>query len=125
MSLIYSKELIQHAKELRTNMTRQERKLWYEFLKTYPIRFQRQKTIQQYIVDFYCHQARIAIELDGSQHYDPKIIEYDAKRTRQLNGLSVEILRFSNLDIERNFVGVCTVIHNKVQEKLNMSSNNW
>ena len=73
--------LTQKAKTLRKNMTKEERRLWYDFLRTYPVRFLRQKVIDNYIVDFYCHEARIIIELDGSQHYEPKIAEYDAQRT--------------------------------------------
>ncbi len=69
MSLEYNKKLIPRAKELRKNMTKQENHLWYDFLRIYPVRFQRQKTIDNYIADFYCHKAKLIIELDGSQHF--------------------------------------------------------
>ena len=83
-SLEYNKELIVLAKNLRKNMTKAERKLWYEFLKNYQVKFQRQKTIENYIVDFYCAKAKIVIELDGGGHYTPEQIECDQERTKVL-----------------------------------------
>ena len=80
----YNKENIPLAKTLRKNMTPWERKLWYEFLRSYPIRFQRQKTIGNYIVDFYCHRARLIVELDGSQHYEGKGLLKDKIRTERI-----------------------------------------
>lgn len=118
MSLPYKKKLIPRAKQLRKNMTKQERHLWYDFLSKYPIRFQRQKTIAGFIVDFYCHSAKLVIELDGSQHYTEEGLAYDEKRTEILNTYSLEVVRFSNREIDTNFEGVCTLIDNKVQAKL-------
>jgi len=83
----YNKNNIKLAKELRKNMTRQERKLWYEFLRNYEIKFQRQKAIGNYIVDFYCYRAGLIIELDGSGHYFDMQIEKDTKRTEELKNL--------------------------------------
>ena len=111
MSLPYKNKLIPRAKELRKNATRQENHLWYDFLRSYPVRFQRQKTIGSFIVDFYCHAAKLVIELDGSQHYTDQGVAYDEERSRALSKFGLTILRFSNLDIDRNFKGVCEAIH--------------
>lgn len=119
MSLKYNGNLIPRAKELRKNATRQENHLWYDFLRTYPVRFQRQKTIDRFIADFYCHKARLVIELDGSQHYTDEGLAYDEERTNVLNTYKLEVLRFSNLDIDRNFNGVCTIIDEKIKERMN------
>lgn len=110
MSLPYNKNLIIAAKELRKNMTPHEKKLWYQFLNKYPIRFQRQKTIGGFIADFYCHKARLVIELDGNQHYTKDGLEYDDERTKILNAYDVNVIRFSNYDIDNNFKNVCNEI---------------
>lgn len=85
MSLEYKKTLIDRAKELRKNLTPHERKLWYEFLSSYPVRFQRQKVINSYNADFYCAKAKLVIELDGGGHFEPDQMEYDEIRTSILN----------------------------------------
>jgi very-short-patch-repair endonuclease len=118
MSLDYNKKLIPRAKELRKNMTKQEKHLWYDYLAKYPVRFQRQKTIDNFIVDFYCHKAHLVIEVDGSQHYTEDGIVNDENRTKILNAYSIDVLRFSNFDIERNFEGVCRKIDKTVKESL-------
>ena len=110
----YNRANIPLAKNLRHNMTLWERKLWYDFLRQYPIRFQRQKAIGDYIVDFYCAKARLVIELDGSGHYTPEEAEKDTRRTEALNRMNLTVLRFSNLDIDQNFSGVCTYIDRAV-----------
>ena len=118
MSLPYQKKLIPQAKTLRKEMTPQERHLWYDFLKNHPVRFQRQKTIGRWIVDFYCHAAKLAVELDGSQHYvDVHQHNRDAERTLYLNAMSVEIMRFPNACIDRDFVSVCNAIDRRIKEK--------
>ncbi len=106
----YNKDFIPLAKELRKNMTPWERKLWYNFLKTYPLRFQRQKVIGNYIVDFYCAKARLVVELDGGGHFATEQAEKDAVRTRALESMNLIVLRICNLDIDRNFKGVCEYI---------------
>ena len=106
----YNKSNITLAKTLRNNMTPWERKLWYEFLSTYPIRFQRQKAIGNYIVDFYCAKGRLVIELDGSGHYEPEQAQTDADRTKSLEAMNLKVIRFSNNDIIQNFNGVCEYI---------------
>ena len=100
-------KLLQNARNLRKNMTKEERHLWYDFLRSYPIRFRRQEIIGDYIADFYCSDAALVIELDGSQHYGEHGAASDRKRTEVLEGLGLTVLRFSNLDVQRNFRGVC------------------
>lgn len=116
MSLPYQKELIPLAKQLRKDQTPWERKLWYDFLRRCPYRFQRQKTIGPYIVDFYCCKAKLIVELDGGQHMLPERQDYDHRRTVYLEKQGLRVLRFSNLDIVRNFSGVCQVILGSLSE---------
>ena len=106
----YNKENISLAKTLRKNMTPWERKLWYEFLRDYPIRFQRQKAIGNYIVDFYCAKTGLVIELDGGGHYTMEQTEKDNLRTKDLESMKLTVIRICNLDIDRNFRGVCEYI---------------
>ena len=106
------------GQELRRNLTKEERHLWYDFLKTYPVQFRRQYQVGPYYLDFYCYQVNIAVELDGSQHFEPEAIQYDLKRTRFLAERGITVLRFSNLDIWKNFEAVCQVIDEKVKEAL-------
>ena len=106
----YNKENIPLAKALRKNMTPWERKLWYDFLRTYPVRFQRQKAIGNYIADFYCARARLVIELDGGGHYTAEQAEKDAQRTKDLESMNLTVVRICNLDIDHNFRGVCEYI---------------
>ena len=118
MRIIYEKESVPRARELRKNATPQENKLWHCFLKAYPIRFQRQKPIENYIVDFYCHRAGLVIELDGSQHYEPDEQKYDAHRTEALEKHGLQVLRYSNLDIDRHFREVCEQIDDTVKQRI-------
>lgn len=99
-------------------MTKEERRLWYEYLRNYPCQFRRQVTADKYILDFYCASAKLAIELDGSQHYQPDGQEYDIRRTAYLHNLGIEVLRFSNLDILNNLQGVCKVIDLEVKKRV-------
>ena len=117
----YRKENIPLAKQLRKNMTPWERKLWYLFLKTYPIRFQRQKAIENYIVDFYCARAQIVLELDGGGHYEEKQMAYDEKRTATLVREELKAIRISNRDIDTHFREVCELIDAEVQNALSLS----
>jgi len=117
----YSKENIPLAKVLRKNMTPWERNLWYDFLRNYPVRFQRQKAIGNYIADFYCAKARLIIELDGGGHYTPEQAEKDEPRTNELNAMNLTVVRICNLDIDRNFYGVCEYIDRLVQNSLPQS----
>ncbi len=110
--------LTQNARVLRKNMTKEERYLWYDFLKNYPVRFLRQKVIDNYIVDFYCHQTRIIIELDGSQHYDKVGMLKDKIRTEKIENRNLTVIRIPNNDIKENFYGVCEYIDMCVKESL-------
>ena len=118
MSLPYQKKMVPRAKELRRDATKQERHLWYDFLNHYPVRFQRQKTIESFIVDFYCHAAGLIVELDGSQHYTEQGMQYDRERTAILEQYDLKVLRFSNNDVDENFQGVCRAIELAVQERI-------
>jgi len=111
-------KLTNRAQVLRKNMTKEERRLWYEYLHSYPHRFRRQVTCGNYILDFYCAKAKIAIELDGSQHYNPKEQEYDSKRTAYLNSLGICVLRFSNSEVLQNLSGVCQRIDTNINERI-------
>ena len=112
----YNHDNVSRAKTLRKNMTPWEQKLWYCFLRKYPVRFQRQKPIGNYIADFYCAAAKLVIELDGGGHYSPQAQEKDQNRTCAFHQQGIRVLRFCNLDIDRNFYGVCTVIDETVKE---------
>ena len=117
MSLPYDKRKIPKARQLRKNMTPQERKLWYGFLSSYAIRFQRQKTIDRFIVDFYCHKAKLIVELDGSQHYSDEGIAYDQERSAVLERYGLKVIRFSNRQVDREFYAVCQVIDEEVRRR--------
>ena len=93
-------------------------KLWYDYLRQYPVRFQRQKAIGNYIADFYCAKARLVVELDGGGHYTAEQAEQDRIRTRALERMDLKVLRICNLDIQQNFQGVCAYLDRTVQESL-------
>ena len=112
------KELRQRSQELRKQMTKEERHLWYDFLKTYPVQFKRQYSIGPYFVDFYCYQAKLIVELDGSQHCEPNAIEYDRKRTAYLKKQGFLVLRFSNIDVIKQFCAVCETVDIAVKNRM-------
>ena len=116
----YNKSLKGNSKELRKNMTSEEKHLWYDFLKSLPITVHRQKSIHNYIVDFYIADAKLAIEIDGRQHLTPEHQQSDKERDLTLNSLGITVFRCSNNDINRNFEIVC----NKILEILNVSASN-
>ncbi|MBQ7966011.1 MAG: endonuclease domain-containing protein, partial [Ruminococcus sp.] len=118
----YNKNNIPLAKTLRKNMTRWEKKLWYDFLRTYPVRFQRQKAIGDYIADFYCAKAGLVIELDGSGHYAYTQEVKDEMRTVELERMGLRVIRFTNLEIAKNFKGVCEYIDLVVNKSLPQSA---
>jgi len=113
-----NKQLVPLAKQLRKDMTKEERHLWYDYLRSYPVRFSRQKVLGKYIVDFYCAQARIVIELDGSQHYEDRNIMKDQERTAFLESYGLRIVRVPNNEVMRNFRGVCEYIDAAVKQSL-------
>ena len=111
-----NKSLKQFSQQLRTNPTKEEFLLWNKFLRKYPIQFRRQYVIGNYIADFYCHTAKLVVELDGSQHYDPEEAEKDRVRTEYLESLGLRVMRFTNLEIATEFDAVCEAIRNFCEE---------
>ena len=118
MNNLYNGKLTSNAKRLRREMTKEERHLWYDFLRSYPIRFLRQKVIDNYIVDFYCASAKLVIELDGSQHYEDHGREYDERRTVALHARGLTVIRIPNNELMKNFRGVCEYIDMIVQQRM-------
>ena len=110
--------LLENAKSLRKNMTRQEKHLWYDFLRSYPIKIYKQRIINNFIADFYCHKAKLVRELDGSQHYTQEGKSYDEYRTSILEEDGIMVLRFLNDDIDKHFESVCFVIDKTIKERI-------
>ena len=107
--------MTRRARTLRAGMTPWERKLWYIFLKDHPIHIYRQRVIGNYIVDFYCDAAKVAIELDGSGHYSPDQSAYDAERDAFLKSQGIEVVRIANIDDDHNFRGICEAIDHAIR----------
>ena len=114
----HNRELMPLARELRRNMTQEERRLWYDFLRSYPVRFYRQRVLGSCIVDFYCARVRLAIELDGSQHAQPDAVLRDAEHTAFLQSYGLQVLRIPNPDVRHHFSAVCALIDLTVQQAL-------
>ena len=107
-----------HSTQLRNEPTPAETRLWYGFLRTASPRWNRQRIIDSYIVDFFCLKARLVVELDGSQHYDENgLVEYDQIRTEYLEALELKVLRFTNSEIEHHFSEVCRMIQSEVRQR--------
>ena len=115
MNETHNPDLDALAKQFRKNMTKEERRLWYDFLKSLPIMVHRQKVIGKYIVDFYVAEARVIIELDGSQHYEAEGKQADAVRDAYFQSLGMTVLRYSNADINLRFSSVCEDLWNKLK----------
>ena len=113
-----NKKLIPYARELRRQMTKEERRLWYDFLRSYPVKFTRQKILGRYIADFYCAAANLVIELDGSQHYEAPGRAQDTERTAFLERYGLTVLRLPNNAVMQNFRGVCEYIDRQVTERV-------
>ena len=107
--------LKKNSQKLRKEMTKEERHLWYDFLKTLPVTIHRQKVIGPYIVDFYCASAKLVIEIDGTQHFEEKGLASDAERDKYLNDMDLTVLRYSNYDVNSNFDGVCEDILKRIK----------
>ena len=118
MTIPKNNSQLANARRLRREMTPHERKLWYLFLRKYPVKIYKQRIIGRFIVDFYCASANLVIEADGSQHYEPQGMVHDAERSQFLTALGLEVLRFSNRDIDRDFRGVCEQIEITIQNRL-------
>ncbi len=114
----HNNEITPLARPLRKKMTKEERHLWYDFLRDYPIRFYRQKVLGHYIADFYCAQAKLVLELDGSQHFEGEGLCRDAQRTRYLEGYDLLIVRIPNNEVDRNFKGVCVYVDLLVRQRM-------
>jgi len=115
---IQNKKLVPVARSLRRNMTKEERHLWYDYLRDYPVRFSRQKVFGSYVLDFYCAKAKLAVEVDGGGHYDPETMAYDAQRTSYLEGRGLKVLRIPNNEVNHRFEGVCEHIDRAVRTRL-------
>ena len=115
----HNTDIVPTARMLRKNMTKEEKHLWYDFLSGHHVRFFRQKVLGKYIADFYCAKAKLVIELDGSGHYTEEGREYDCERTAFLEGYGLKVIRIPNIQIKRNFGGVCRYIDRVVEERLN------
>jgi len=118
MQYKHNKQLVPLAKRLRKEMTKEERHLWYDFLRSYPVRFSRQKVLGKYIVDFYSAEAKLVIELDGSQHFEGINMQKDAERTAFLENYGLKVIRIPNNEVTRNFDGVCVFIDTAVKQSL-------
>ena len=118
MPLHYNGDNLENAQFLRKNATRHEKRLWYDFLSKYEIRFQRQKPIENFIADFYCHKAKLIVEIDGSQHYTEDGRQKDEFRTEILECYDLKVIRFTNHQINTNFRGVCEYIDAAVKASL-------
>ena len=121
MEYKHNPKLVPFAKQLRRNMTEEERRLWYGFLRNYPVRFTRQKILGRYIADFYCASAKLVIELDGSQHYEAEGIESDEKRSAFLREYGLRVLRIPNNAVTNNFRGVCEYVDTEVKKSLGIT----
>ena len=108
---------LEAARKLRREMTPHERKLWYLFLRKYPIKIYKQRIIDKFIVDFYCASAKLVIEIDGSQHYEEQGSAYDAKRSAVLESYGLKVIRYSNREIDREFPAVCEQIDQIIKER--------
>ena len=118
----HNKELVPFAKQLRKEMTKEEKHLWYDFLRSYSVRFSRQKVLGKYIADFYSAEAKLVIELDGSQHYEKDNVIKDAERTAFLEKYGLTVIRIANNEIFKNFRGVCEYIDDAVKRSLEKQS---
>ena len=114
----HNKDIVPAAKMLRKNMTKEEKHLWYDFLRIYPVRFLRQKVLGKYIADFYCAEAKLVIELDGSGHYTEEGKQHDEERTAFLEEYGLTVIRIPNTEIHKNFRGVCEYIDHLVEQSL-------
>ena len=114
----HNESIVHIAKNLRKSMTKEERHLWYDYLRTYPVKFLRQKILGRYIVDFYSAKAKLIIELDGSQHYEETNVKKDAERTAYLQQYGLKVIRIPNNQVNQNFKGVCEFIDNEVKQSL-------
>lgn len=111
----FNRKLTGRARELRHNMTRQEKHLWYDFLSNYPVKIYRQRSIDYFIADFYCSRAHLVIEIDGGQHYAEEELAYDKERTEAIEKQDLQVIRFTNREVDQRFEGVCRAIDRTIK----------
>ena len=114
----HNKMLTENAKILRNNMTKEEKHLWYDYLKKCPVKFSRQKVLGRYIADFYSAKAKLVIQLDGAQHFEKENRIYDEKRTEFLEQYGLKIIRIPNGEINTNFEGICRYLDEQIEQSL-------
>ena len=115
--LQHQKYMLTRARELREDLTREERHLWYDYLRYHPVHWYKQRIIEDYIVDFYCPSAKLAVELDGWQHQELDNWYADQVRDRELGELGIQVLRFTNVDVNYRFRRVCAEIERVMTER--------
>ena len=125
MSNTNNPKLTPIAQRLRKNMTKEETRLWYGFLRKLPFRVNRQKVIGKYIVDFYCASKKTAIELDGEQHFKGEGLQRDRERDAYLESKRITVLRYSNYELKTNFDGVCNDIYYRLTGVITEPQKNW
>ena len=121
MQLPRNSRLTSNSQKLRRELTKQETKLWYGFLRKLPVTVNRQKVLGPYIIDFYCHQARLAIEIDGGQHFEDSGLASDLEREHYLNNLKIEVIRFTNFEVDNQFSQVCIAVVERINVKMGLS----
>jgi len=99
-------------------MTSQEKNLWHKYLKMHNVRILRQKVLGNFIVDFYCSKAKLVIELDGSQHFNESKMEHDTERTKYIESHGIKVIRFTNVEVDNNFGGVCNLIDLEIKKRI-------
>lgn len=117
-TVIKNNKMLPVARRLRREKTPQEKTLWYQFLRSYPVKIYKQRIIESFVVDFYCAEARLVIELDGLQHYTEQGKAYDEERSQILREYGLKVLRFSNCEVEQQFNAVCEKIHQEIQARV-------
>ena len=118
VKILYERHNKRNSQRLRREQTKEEGKLWYIYLRKYKVTFTRQKPLGKYIVEFYCHKARLVIEVDGAQHYEPDAKIRDEERTKYLEQMGLKVLRFTNWDMNHNLEGVCKTIDREVMSRI-------
>ena len=118
MDISKNDDLLDKARKLRREMTPQERKLWYLFLRRHPAKIYKQRIIGSYIVDFYCASAKLVIEIDGGQHFDADGKQKDLERTAYFESFGLQVVRYSNADINERFASVCESLQQLLQPSI-------
>ncbi len=119
----HNPKLVPYAKNLRKNMTKEEKHLWYDFLRNNPARFTRQKVFGKYILDFYSPKAKMVIEVDGTQHFETKGLQNDETRDDYLSSYGLKIIRIPNNYINNDFDAVCDFLNKEIELRLNEGDN--